>query len=147
MIEKNKFTLPNFSDTEVFRSLEKQSYAGTLDYTSFPPVEYLYFSELRKIYEKFKFEYLEKSEAEQYKKRLRSRYQNEKHKADLAKLAIREWNEAIRKSDLLRSEICKSSDPVEKYRLAVQCIGAMTGDEVFTKTELEKMESRKENES
>lgn len=145
MIPKIEISLPDFSDPEVFHSLEKQSYAGTLDYADFPPVEYLYFAELRKIYYAFKFEDLGKSEAEQRKKKLYSRYENEKHKADLAKQAIREWNDCIRKSDLLRSEIEKSSDPVEKYRLAVQCISAMTGDEVFTRTEIEKLESGKEN--
>ena len=145
MIPKIETSLPDFSDPEVFRSLEKQSYAGTLDYTDFPPVEYLYFAELRVIYYAFKFEDLRKSEAERRKKKLYSRYENEKHKADLAKQAIREWNDCIRKSDQLRSWISKSSDIVEKYRLAVQCIGAMTGDDVFTRTEIEKLESGKEN--
>ena len=144
MIPKIEISLPDFSDPEVFRSLEKQSYIGTLDYTDFPPVEYQYFAELRAIYYAFKFEDLEKSEAERRKKRLRSRYENERHKANLARQAIRKWNDCIRKSDLLRSEIEKSSDLVEKYILAAQCISAMTGDEVFARTEIEKMKSRKE---
>ncbi|MDE5768284.1 MAG: hypothetical protein K2H82_02755 [Oscillospiraceae bacterium] len=147
MIPKIETSLPDFSDPEVFRSLEKQSYTGTLDYTDFPPVEYLYFAELRKIYYAFKFEDLGKSEAEQRKKHLRSCYESEKYKADLARQAIQKWNERIRISDQIRSDISKSSDPVEKYRLAVQCIGAMTVDDVFTRTEIEKLESRKENQT
>ncbi|MDE5884874.1 MAG: hypothetical protein K2H29_07370 [Oscillospiraceae bacterium] len=147
MIPKIETSLPDFSDPEVFRSLEKQSYTGTLDYADFPPVEYQYFAELRAIYYAFKFEDLGKSEAERRKKRLYSRYENERHKADLARQAIQKWNERIRMSDQLRSWISKSSDIVEKYRLAVQCIGAMTGDEVFTRTEIEKLESGKENQT
>ena len=45
----------NFSDADTFRRLERQTYNGTLDVSDFPPAEYKYFSELRKIYYAFKF--------------------------------------------------------------------------------------------
>ena len=53
----------NFKDTDTFRKLERQAYDGTLDVSDFPSAEYMYFSELRKIYYAFKFENLPEEEA------------------------------------------------------------------------------------
>lgn len=47
----------------------------------------------------------------------------------------------IRRASTLRNCVMKTNDIREKLRLAVQCIGAMTGDRVFEKTELRKLEA------
>ena len=39
----------NFKNPDEFKRLEHQAYNGTLDVSDFPPAEYKYFSELRKI--------------------------------------------------------------------------------------------------
>lgn len=57
----------NFKDGNTFHRLERQAYDGTVDVSDFPPAEYKYFSELRKIYYAFKFEGLAKSDAEKQK--------------------------------------------------------------------------------
>lgn len=133
----------DFSNPEQFRELEKQAYHGTLEISDFPPCEYKYFAQLREIYYAYKFKGLAKSEAETMKRKLYSQYRNEKHDYDYYFRFVADWNANIRKSGTYRSEICKSSDIVEKFRFAVQCIGAMTGDYVFTRTELEKLENQK----
>jgi len=127
----------DFSNPEVWKSLEKQAYSGTVEPERFPPVEYKYFSELRQIYYAFKFEGLSKPDAEKQKIKLFRQYQDEKQSYDKYHQFVKDWNEAIRKSELLRSQIAKSSDIAEKLKLAVECIGALTGDTVFTRTELE----------
>lgn len=137
---------PDFTNPETFRDLERQAYDGTLGCSEFPPCEYQYFTELRNIYYAFKFEGLSKADAEAMKKKILHRYQQYQHEETLRMQFIREWNDNIRKSDILRSQISKSSDLVEKYTLAVQCIGAMTKDKVFTRTELEKL-NQKEGDS
>ena len=43
----------DFSNSAVWKSLEKQAYQGTIEISDFPPVEYKYFSELRQIYYAF----------------------------------------------------------------------------------------------
>jgi len=133
----------DFSNPEIFHQLEKQAYSGTIEISDFPPVEYKYFSELRQIYYAFKFEGLSRPDAEKQKSRLFRQYQDEKQDYDKYHQFVRDWNSNIIKSELLRSQISKSSDFAEKYRLAVECIGALTGDTVFTRTELEKLENQK----
>ncbi len=133
----------DFSNPEQFRKLEKQAYHGTLEISGFPPCEYKYFAQLRDIYYAFKFEGLSKDDAETRKKTILHQYQDEKNTYDNYFRFVKDWNSNILKSDVLRCQISKSSDIVEKLRLAVKCIGAMTGDTVFTRTELEKLEHQK----
>ena len=64
---KNKF---DFNNPEDFRRAERLTYDGTLNYSNFPAPEYKYFSELRKVYQAFKFEKLSQEEAERLKKAL-----------------------------------------------------------------------------
>ena len=133
--------IPDFSNPEIFKQLEKQAYIGTINCENFPPAEYQYFMELRKIYYAFKFEGIDKLEAETQKKKLYSCYL---HNADISaryQHVIQDWNANIRKCSTLRSEISKSKNLVEKYKLAIQCIGNMTGDNVFVKAELEKLKN------
>lgn len=52
----------------------------------------------------------------------------------------REQQDNIRKLGTLRTEIAGAEDERERLRLCVQAIGVMTGDKVFQKTELERME-------
>ncbi len=133
----------DFSNPEIFHQLEKQAYQGTIEISDFPPVEYKYFSELRQIYYAFKFDGLSRTDAEKQKIKLFRQYQDEKNTYDNYFQFVKDWNSNIIKSELLRSQIAKTSDFKEKYRLAVECIGALTGDTVFTRTELEKLENQK----
>ena len=64
----------NFKDKNTFRKLERQAYDGTIDVTKFPPAEYRYFSELKKLYYAFKFEELPKEEASRKKRILLKLY-------------------------------------------------------------------------
>lgn len=133
----------DFSNPEIFHQLEKQAYQGTIEISDLPPVEYKYFSELRQIYYAFKFEGLSRTDAESRKAKIFRQYRNDKSDYDFYSQFVRDWNSNIGKSEFLRSQISKSSDFKEKYQLAVECIGALTGDTVFTRTELEKLEHQK----
>ena len=68
-------TVLNFKDKDTFRKLERQAYDGTIDVTKFPPEEYKYFSELKKLYYAFKFEGLSKEDASRKKQILFRNYQ------------------------------------------------------------------------
>ena len=132
----------DFSNSAVWKSLEKQAYQGTIEISDFPPVEYKYFSELRQIYYAFKFEGLSQSDAEKLKIKLFRQYQDEKQSYDKYHQFVKDWNQTIIKSELLRSQIAKSSDIAEKLKLAVECIGILTSDAVFTRTETEKLNQK-----
>jgi len=129
----------DFTNPEQFHELEKQAYQGTLDYDEFPPCEYKYFARLCQVYYAFRFEGLLQGEAERAKKLIFRQYQQELQDYQYYTDFVKRWHANIRNAGSYRDEILKTSDTVEKYILAVKCVGAMTGDEVFVKTALEQM--------
>ena len=56
---------------------------------------------------------------------------------------FREQQDNIRALGTLRTEIARAEDERERLRLCIQAIGVMTGDRVFQKTELERLEEEK----
>ena len=133
-------TILNFKNPDEFKQLERQAYNGTLDVSDFPPAEYKYFSELRKIYYAFKFEGLSKEEASRKKQILLRRYHEAVSEHEKYCEVFREYQENIIKSEMLRTAIQKSADIKEIALLACKCISLMTGDEVFYRLQKQKME-------
>ena len=54
----------------------------------------------------------------------------------------REQQDNIRALGTLRTEIARESDERERLRLCIRAIAVMTGDRVFQKTELERLEGK-----
>ena len=130
----------NFKNPDEFKRLERQAYNGTLDVSDFPPAEYKYFSELRKIYYAFKFEGLSKEEASRKKQILLGRYHEAVSEHEKYCEVYKEYQENIIKSEMLRTAIQKSADIKEIALLACKCISLMTSDEVFYRLQKQKME-------
>lgn len=130
-----------FKNPEDFRRLERLTYDGTLDYSEFPPPEYKYFSELRKIYHAFKFEGLSQEVAQRQKKSLLIDYRRYIETFDNARQTYTDRQNNIRQSEMLMTHIQKSEDIYDIVTTAVKIIGLMTHDEVFTKTNLAKLEA------
>lgn len=137
---KHKF---NFNDKDDFHRLERLTYDGTLDYSGFPPPEYKYFSELRKVYHAFKFEGLSQEVAERQKKSLLIEYRKYLENFANAVQTYRNYQDNIRVSEMLKTEIQKSHDTYDIAVTAVQAVGLMTHDETFIKTNLAKLEELK----
>lgn len=135
---KNKF---NFNDKDDFRRLEHLTYDGNLDYSDFPPPEYKYFSELRKIYHAFKFEGLSQEIAERQKKSLLIDYRRYLENFTHAVRTYGNYQDNIRQSEMLMTKIQKSHDIHEIAETAVRAVGLMTHDETFSKTNLAKLEA------
>lgn len=127
----------NFKDTDTFSRLERQAYDGKLDVADFPPAEYKYFSELRKIYYAFKFEGLAKSDAE---KVLLRHYHEDLQEYENRLTVYRNYQNNIRISEMLKTEIQKSNDIHDIAVTAIQIIGLLTGDECFIKINTAKLE-------
>lgn len=134
---KNKF---DFKNPEDFRRLERLTYDGTLDYSEFPPPEYKYFSELRKVYHAFKFEGLSQETAQRQKKSLLIDYRRYIETFDNARKTYAERQNNIRVAEMLMTHIQKSEDIHDIASTAVKIIGLMTHDEVFAGTNLKKLE-------
>lgn len=135
---KNKF---DFNNLEDFRRLERLTYDGTLDYSDFPPPEYRYFSELRKVYHAFKFEGLSQEDAQRQKKSLFIDYHKYLENFSNAVHTYKSYQDNIRVSEMLKTEIQKSYDIYDIAVTAVQAVGLMTHDESFIKTNLAKLEA------
>lgn len=121
----------NFKDMDTFSSLERQAYDGTLDVSDFPPAEYKYFSELRKIYYAFKFEGLAKSDAEKQKTILLHQYQENLQEHENCLAVYHHYQDNIRQAEMLRTEIQKSHDITEIALLACKVISLMTNEPTF----------------
>lgn len=132
----------NFKDKHDFRRAERLAYDGTLDYSDFPPPEYKYFSELRKIYYAFKFEGLSKENAELQKKALFIDYLRYLETFDNARRTYADWQDNIRQSQMLMTDIQKSHDLHEICRSAVMALGRLTNNEPFINDNLKKLESQ-----
>lgn len=129
----------NFKDTDTFHKLERQAYDGTLDVSDFPPAEYKYFSELRKIYYAFKFEGLSKEDASRQKSIMLRHYHEDLQEHEDRLAVYRNYQNNIRISEMLKTEIQKSYDIHDIAVTAIQIIGLLTNDECFIKTNSAKL--------
>ena len=139
MEDKIKIIL-NFKNPDEFKHLERQAYNGTLDVSDFPPAEYMYFSELRKIYYAFKFEGLSKEEASRKKNILLRRYHEAVSEHEKYCEVYKEYQGNILRAGTLISEINKAKSIHEIAVLACTAIGLMQGERTFADRMKHKME-------
>lgn len=133
----------DFNNPEDFRRLERLTYDGTLDYSDFPPPEYKYFAELRKIYHAFKSDGLSQEIAERQKKSLLIEYHRYLENFTHAVQTYKNYQDNIKISEMLKTEIQKSGDLYDIASKAVKAVGLMTHDESFIKDNLKKLEALK----
>lgn len=129
----------NFKNPDEFKRLERQTYDGTLDVSDFPPAEYKYFSELRKIYYAFKFEGLDKDNAERKKALLYREYQRNVSESDYSLQVHKAYQGNIRSACTLLSDIEKSKDTETIALLACKAIQCMTGEYSFADRQAKKI--------
>jgi len=129
-----------FKNPDEFKRLERQAYNGTLDVSDFPPAEYMYFSELRKIYYAFKFEGLSKEEASRKKQILLRRYHEAVSEHEKYCEVYKEYQGNILRAGTLISEINKAKSIHEIAVLACTAIGLMQGERTFADRMKHKME-------
>ena len=133
-------TIFNFKNKQQFKELERKAYDGTIDVSSFPPAEYMYFSELRKIYYAFKFEGLPKAEAAKQKELLLCRYRSALKEHENYCEVYRAYQANIRKAGMLISQINKSDNIQEIAVLACEALGLMMDENTFAVRMKKRME-------
>lgn len=127
-MRKFKPPLPDFSDPKVWQELKRQCYDGTIEYEGFPADEYKYFDQLRLIYLNYQFNNLPKKEAEESERELRSEYERSKEKGRQTFRIYSEYQENIRKSELLHAKLEKGKTLRDKLEAALEIIGLLVGD-------------------
>lgn len=129
----------NFKNTDTFRKLERQAYDGTVDVSHFPPAEYKYFSELKKLYYAFKFEGLPKEEASHKKRILLKKYREDISEHERSLDVYKQYQNNIRIAELNLSKIEKSHNVSEIALLACESLGAVMGEESFYNRQKQKI--------
>lgn len=107
-------------------------------YTTLP--DSCYYWTMRNLWDSLKAGHISREDASAEKKHLLRQYQEFKAAYDNMCRVYRQDQDNIRKSEMLRTAVTKADTITEKLQYAVQIVGAMTGDTVFVKTELEKLE-------
>ena len=124
-------TVLNFKDKDTFSKLERQAYDGTIGVAKFPPAEYKYVSELKKLYYDFKFEGLSKEEASHRKQILFRKYSEDVSEHERCIAVYAQFQESIRKAGENISCIEKSHDVTEIALLACETLGIMMDEGTF----------------
>ena len=99
-----------------------------------------YYWTMRALWDSVRSGRVDRAQAGAQKKRLLRQYMEFRAAYESVCDGYKRQQDNIRRADTLRTSITKSDDVREKLRFAVQCIGTMTGDRVFEKTELKKLE-------
>lgn len=133
------YTKYDFKDPGHFKTLERLAYDGSIDVSGFPPAAYRYFDSLRLLYAKFKYDGLSKTEASVRKRKLLSQYNEAVSAYEGWRSAYVYYQDNLRRSGTLLSEIEKSRDVRDIALKACECIGLMTGDEEFLKRQARKI--------
>lgn len=90
---------------------------------------------------------IDKDTAHGRKMRIIRRYKEFAAVYDTCCAVYREQQDNIRKIGGLRTDIAHEQDERERLRLCIQMIAIMTGDQVFRKTELERLEKNRNEEA
>lgn len=127
-------------DSSVWSALERQAYDGTVNLLPLPPPAYKYFSELTGVYRAFRFEGMPKEDAENRKRLLRKDYERQVAEIHRAREVFAEYQENVKKTELLCTEIEKANDIREIALTACKIIGLLTGDGSFYERQRRKIE-------
>lgn len=99
-----------------------------------------YYEAVTALWETYRLGKLSKDDAHARKMQLIRRYHEFKASYENCCTVYRQQQDNIRKIGTLRTDIAREPDERERLRLCIQVIAAMTGDQVFMKTELVRLE-------
>ena len=121
----------NFDDMQVFEQLEDQAIDGVLDYDSFPPEEYKYFSRLAKLGYLNRHKGWSKELCEEKQALLRSDYSEDKARINEAYAWFAELHNNRIKGDQLETAMYKAQSKEELLMCAIRLIEKLLGEDGF----------------
>ena len=107
-------------------------------YTTLP--DECYYEAITSLWEKYRAGNIDRAEAHRRKMRLMRRHAEFKACYERCCAVYREQQDNIRNIGTYRTAIGRAEDVRERLRLAILAISAMTGDRVFEKYELKRLE-------
>ena len=132
-----------FSNDDVFFSLEERAIEGALDYSSFPPEEYKYFSKLARLGHLNRHKGWSAEICEQKQEEFREQYRREKERADKYINGIKRFNDLrIRHAEAV-SAIYKADDPQSVLDNALTALEALLDEPGFKHRIISKLEEKK----
>lgn len=126
-------------DAGVWAAMERQAYEGTVELTPLPPAAYKYFSELTAVYRAFRFEGLNRQDAERKKALLKKAYDRAVQDLHRAQEVCAEYQNAVKRTELLCTEIEKAQDVREIADKACSVIALLTGEPSFCERQRRKI--------
>lgn len=129
----------DFKNTQHWKILELQAYDGVIDFSPFPPAAYRYFSELQKIYAKYRSGEYDRRTAERAKRLQYSRYRQAIQDYDRWRAVNAQWQHDIVICGSLLSDIEKAQSVQQIADIACKVIGLMTGDSSFYPRQMKKI--------
>lgn len=112
------------------KELDNIANSGEAISYNLPLMDYGYCCKMRSLYNEYKSGKMNIADCETQKQQLVKEYNGLSAELQRHVEMYREYQENIKKSDIIRSEIAKSDDIREIAELAVKAISFMTGDTV-----------------
>lgn len=121
----------NLNDPSVWAKLEQQAYEGTVELAKLPGAAYKYFAELTALYRAFRFDGLPADEAQRRKALLLKEYGRAVADLHRAREICAEYQGAVKRTELLCTEIEKAQDVREIALNACEALSLLTGEGSF----------------
>ena len=102
-------------------------------------LDYGYCVKVRELYQNYKNNQMNIEDCKKAKAEITREYEKIVDDKISSSKIYSEYQESIKKSEILRAEINKSSDIVEMLLKSLECISLMTGDETFYKMNSKKV--------
>ena len=131
----------NFSDREVFVQLEDKAIDGVLDYDSFPPEEYKYFSRLAKLGYMNRHKGWSAEICQEKQEKLLNDYSEDKANANEAYALYRQLNDNRIRAEQTVTAIYKANSKKEVLEKALQAIELLIHEPGFVYRINKKMEN------
>lgn len=126
-------------DPAVWAALEWEAYVGTVELSPLPPAAHKYFSELQAVYRAFRFEGLDRQDAERKKALLKKAYDRAVQDLHRAQEVCAAYQNAVKRTELLCTEIEKAQDVREIADKACSVIALLTGEPSFCERQRRKI--------
>lgn len=135
----------DFSNPQVFEQLEDKAIDGQLDYSSFPPPEYKYFSRLAKVGYNNRHKGWDINICLEWQDKLRTEYKRDRNDADEYRMLSQRIMDNVKKSADFVRKMYQSQTNEQTIINALQALECLTNENGLTKRIIEKLKENKEN--
>lgn len=137
----------DFKNPQVFEQLEDKAIDGQLDYSSFPPPEYKYFSRLAKVGYNNRHKGWDINICLEWQDKLRTEYKRDRDNADEYRMLSQRIMDNVKKSADFVRKMYQSQTNEQTVINALQALECLTDENGLTKRITEKLKESDRNET